>query len=297
MINLTLTHKTMKNFFLAITIAFAFSANAQSVAINNDGSTADNSAILDLKSNNQGVLVPRMTAAQRGLIATPATGLMVYQTDAPAGFYFYNGTAWTSLNGAAGANGTNGTNGQGVPTGGAANQVLAKVNATDFNTTWVTPSTGAVGGFTHYLGEPFNGGIIYYLYKGSDGLEHGLIVAFTESQAQWQTLHTFVNANRSEDGATNTSLMTGSPARTYINTLGAGWYLPSIDELTLLYYNRYSAQKGLRTGGYTLLSAVADYYSSTEFDTNGAYGFNFQLGLSSDIWKSSIMNVRGVKAF
>lgn len=24
-------------------------------------------------------------------------------------------------------------------------------------------------GFTHYLGEAFNGGIIYYLYKGSDG--------------------------------------------------------------------------------------------------------------------------------
>ena len=75
-----------------------------------------------------------MTASQRGLIASPATGLMVYQTDAPAGFYFYNGSAWTTLNG---------TNGQGVPTGGTTGQVLAKVNATDFNTQWVTPSGGA----------------------------------------------------------------------------------------------------------------------------------------------------------
>jgi hypothetical protein len=87
---------------------FVLNATAQSVAINNDGSTADNSAILDLKSANQGVLVPRMTASQRGLIASPATGLMVFQTDAPAGFYFYNGTSWTTLNG---------TNGQGLPTG------------------------------------------------------------------------------------------------------------------------------------------------------------------------------------
>ena len=89
----------MKKLFLAITIFFALNATAQSVAINIDGSTADPSAILDLKSTNQGVLVPRMTAAQRGLITTPATGLMIYQTDGTAGFYFYNGTAWSSLNG------------------------------------------------------------------------------------------------------------------------------------------------------------------------------------------------------
>lgn len=130
----------MKNIFLAIAIIlFALNTNAQSVAINNDGSTANASAILDLKSNNQGVLVPRMTASQRGLIASPATGLMVYQTDAPAGFYFYNGSAWTSLNGAAG---TNGTNGQGVPTGGTANQVLAKIDGTNFNTQWISPISG-----------------------------------------------------------------------------------------------------------------------------------------------------------
>ncbi|MCF6142534.1 hypothetical protein L1S34_14675 [Flavobacterium sp. K77] len=128
-----------KLFFLGLSL-IALNATAQSVAINTDGSTADPSAILDLKSSNQGVLVPRLTQTQRTAIATPATGLMVYQTDATAGFYFYNGTAWTSLNGTNGTNGTNGANGQGVPTGGTANQVLAKVNATDFNTQWVTPS-------------------------------------------------------------------------------------------------------------------------------------------------------------
>ncbi|WP_269227455.1 hypothetical protein [Flavobacterium eburneipallidum] len=85
----------MKKIFLAITIAFALNSNAQSVAINNDGSTADNSAILDLKSNNQGVLVPRMTQTNRNAIATPATGLMIFQTDNTPAFYFNAGTPTT----------------------------------------------------------------------------------------------------------------------------------------------------------------------------------------------------------
>ena len=156
---------------------------------------------------------------------------------------------------------------------------------------------GQVSGFTHYLGEAFNGGIIYYLYKGSDGLEHGLIVALTESTAAWQTTGTLVNANRTEDGAYNTNLMTGSPAATYIAGLGVGWYLPSIDELGLLYYNRYSAQKGLRTGGNTLLSNTATYWSSTEYNATIAYYFGFTNGYASDSNKTVTTTVRGVRAF
>ena len=158
-------------------------------------------------------------------------------------------------------------------------------------------TNGQVGGFTHYLGEAFNGGIIYYLYKGSDGLEHGLIVALTESTAQWQTTGTLVTANRTEDGAFNTNLMTGSPAATYIATLGAGWYLPSIDELGLLYYNRFTVQKALRTGGNTLLSNTADYWSSTEYGAADAYSFFFYAGYANDSNKTATSPVRGVRAF
>jgi trimeric autotransporter adhesin len=66
--------------------------------------TPDPSAALDVTSTNKGMLVPRMTEAQKTAIATPATGLLVYQTDATAGFYYYNGTAWVSFSsGATGA--------------------------------------------------------------------------------------------------------------------------------------------------------------------------------------------------
>lgn len=71
------------------------------IAQNNVGigtTTPNSSAALDVQSTTQGMLIPRMTQAQRNLIATPANGLMVYQTDGSAGFYFYNGSAWTTLN-------------------------------------------------------------------------------------------------------------------------------------------------------------------------------------------------------
>jgi hypothetical protein len=54
-------------------------------------------AILDLNSTTQGVLIPRMTAAQKAAISSPANGLLIFQTDAPSDFYYYNGSTWTSL--------------------------------------------------------------------------------------------------------------------------------------------------------------------------------------------------------
>lgn len=73
---------------------FAFS---QGVAINEDNTAADASSILDVKSTTKGLLIPRLTAIQKTAIATPATGLLIYQTDATAGFYYYNGTAWVQI--------------------------------------------------------------------------------------------------------------------------------------------------------------------------------------------------------
>lgn len=68
---------------------------AQSVAVNNTGNDADNSAILDITSSTKGVLIPRMTSADRSAIVSPANGLLIYQTDAPIGFYFNKGNPAT----------------------------------------------------------------------------------------------------------------------------------------------------------------------------------------------------------
>jgi len=69
------------------------------MAVNTTGAAANASAMIDVSSTSQGVLVPRMTAAQKLAITSPATGLLVYQTDGTVGFYFYDGSSWTIVGG------------------------------------------------------------------------------------------------------------------------------------------------------------------------------------------------------
>lgn len=79
--------------FFSATIAFS-----QSLAINTDGSTANASALLHVKSTEKGVLIPRMSKAQKNAIATPAEGLLIYQgTPDSVGFYYYKSGNWTLL--------------------------------------------------------------------------------------------------------------------------------------------------------------------------------------------------------
>jgi hypothetical protein len=76
----------------------AINATGQSLAINTDGSTANASALLDVKSTGKGLLIPRMSKAEKNAITTPATGLLVFQ-NAPdsIGFYYYSGSTWLWL--------------------------------------------------------------------------------------------------------------------------------------------------------------------------------------------------------
>jgi hypothetical protein len=77
----------MKNLLFLLFLLSGLSLQAQ-VAVNNDDSSPDNSAMLDVKSTSKGLLVPRMTAVQRDAIASPATGLLIFCTD--NNLYFSN---------------------------------------------------------------------------------------------------------------------------------------------------------------------------------------------------------------
>ena len=72
---------------------------AQTVVVTDDSTyvSGQASAVLDLKSTTKGFLPPRVTAAQKDAISSPATGLMVYQTDGIAGYYLWTGTVWDLL--------------------------------------------------------------------------------------------------------------------------------------------------------------------------------------------------------
>ena len=75
----------------------------------------------------------------------------------------------TGATGATGAAGTNGTNGIGVPTGGSAGQVLAKIDGTDYNTEWV--DGGAGGDYLPLAGGTMTGDITFSVDgNGNDSL-------------------------------------------------------------------------------------------------------------------------------
>lgn|GEM_PF-2239080 len=74
-----------------------WSGGTAQVSINTDNSSPDSSAMLEVKSVTKGMLLPRMTASQRTVINPAALGLLVYQTDSPSGFYYFDGTEWIFL--------------------------------------------------------------------------------------------------------------------------------------------------------------------------------------------------------
>jgi len=173
-------------------------------------------------------------------------------------------------------------------------------------------SGGGSGTFTHYIGEEFEGGVIFHLWLDVNGVEHGLIVDKTDlSTAQvWSNVDQTeigASAQSSWDGVGNSNAIVGqaghtsSAAALCLNSTNGGyndWYLPSIDELSLLWHNRYNVNRTLSTiGGATELPVPAYYWSSTEYYSNVAWGYLFGNGYSYDFNKFNTYRVRAVRAF
>ena len=86
----------LTHMLLVASVLFTITVHGQNVAINNNGTSADASAMLDIQSNSKGVLIPRLTTAQRIAIASPATGLLVFDTNTGS-FWFRKATGWQEL--------------------------------------------------------------------------------------------------------------------------------------------------------------------------------------------------------
>ena len=167
------------------------------------------------------------------------------------------------------------------------------------------------GNFTHYIGEEYGGGVIFHLWKDNAGVEHGLIVALTDqsiSQA-WSNVTSAAigtSAQSSWDGLSNSNSIVGqaghtsSAAKLCLDLVSGGqsdWYLPSIQELNMLWNNYYTVTRALsQISGATQLSNSV-YWSSSESNDNYAWYFSFGNGNASNASKGNTNYVRAVRAF
>ncbi|MBL7901535.1 MAG: DUF1566 domain-containing protein [Bacteroidia bacterium] len=166
-------------------------------------------------------------------------------------------------------------------------------------------------GFTHYVGEKFGGGIVFYVYRDANDEEHGLIASLSDvgTQVSWGLNGTDVpNCESNWNGQQNTiqiinaGAQSGDPAALCKAYNGGGfsdWYLPAIHELNTLGDNLYLINKTLETdndpNSTPLNFGNSNYYwSSTEMNANQAVAFQFAAAISA---KTNSYPVRAFRSF
>ena len=83
-----------KNYFMLVGLLLTATTGwAQGVGIGTGSTAPAATAMLEVASTSKGLLIPRLTAAQRTAISSPAQGLLVYQTDGTQPGFYYNTSA------------------------------------------------------------------------------------------------------------------------------------------------------------------------------------------------------------
>jgi len=178
---------------------------------------------------------------------------------------------------------------------------------------YVVNATTGGGGFTHYVGELYGGGIIVSVWKVS-GVEHGLIASLTDQSASliwttvvYQSVTVPGGATSPIDGLANSNAIVAQAGagttyaaglcRAYSTTGDGGlndWYLPATWELNQCYNAAFVVNTIL---GATSGFQFADYWSSTEFNGNFAWLQSFSNGHTGNYYKGSNYRVRAVRRF
>lgn len=183
---------------------------------------------------------------------------------------------------------------------------------------WITNGTG----YTYEIGQyvAAEGGVIAHRWLSTSSLgsptsgtiQNYLVVdtADLSTSAQWASLGVDIsNVESTWDGFTNTANLIAAGAGSGItagtaavlcnsstNNGKSDWYLPSIDELSKIWQNRWDIAQGITTASGTTLSFTA-YWSSLEYNNSQAWYIDFSVGFSNVFNKSSTYYVRAVRKF
>ena len=262
-------------FFYIVALLFIPCLNSfGQVSVTRDESPPDASAMLDVQATDAGMLIPRMTQAQRMTIADPANGLMVYQANGISGFYYFDGIGWTRIGGHSGH--------------------------------YIGESFG--GGVIFWLDETGKHGLIVSMVDLSatqawSNVANVLIGPV--AQSVW-------NGPGNSLAIVNQAQHTSSAAKLcldYVNIdYGTGiftdWYLPSTGEARHLANNITQVQKNLETDGNPSTIVISDgfYWTSSETDPQHAWANSLCTTSLPGSWvgttfKSELLFVRAVRAF
>ncbi len=186
-----------------------------------------------------------------------------------------------------------------------------KINGTEGQAGQVLTSAGGASSYwgytnSHYIGESYGGGIVFYVY---DNGQHGLIAATTDQSLgiPWENgsfRYTGTTGDGVPAGSMNTALIVATQmvanqpgnfaakvCADYSLTVGGvtygDWYLPSRIELDILYLQKTVV------GGF----ANNNYWSSREVNDVLAWKQDFATGFISGTSKSFVYNVRAIRAF
>ncbi len=253
----------MKQFFTFLAVVLLTATTYAQVGINTE--TPDASAALDITSTTGGLLVPRMTETQRDAISSPATGLMIYQTDGTVGFYYYNGSSW------------------------------AEVAATS-----ATYSIGDVvnGGVVFWLDSTGHHGLVAAFSDVATSVEWGCFNTDLPnvSNVPYNGGNPSGLGAEIGDGFNNTNNILKdcptAPAALAARSLGPDWFLPSAKELNQMYINKTTLEA---VSGFTAFSSY--YWSSSEGGIVSAWGQYFFNGGQNQPTKDYTIYVRAVRAF
>lgn len=224
--------------------------------IGNNPTVISASSVLEIESTNKGVLLPRMTGAQMNAIASPVSGMYVYNTDSLC-LCQYNGTTWFSLCG----------------TG-----VTGKPNFWDLK-----GNAGTVDG-TNFVGTTDNVVMNFRVNNQKSGRIDHLIkntfFGYQSGNSNSGTNNSFFGHRTGYSNTTGTYNTFAGDSAGYSNTTGVGNTAIGYQSLganTTGSYNTAYGYQSLRantTGQYNTGTGYNSLFSTTTGNNNTALGFN-----------------------